>query len=82
MAREPRMHRISAFDSISGRHAAYQRELERLAMEVEDFITVIRGMEGREAAYVADRMEEGLDRVYAAGRLPDAEHKGKAGSDE
>lgn len=65
---EHKMHRITAYDSVSGRHAAYQRELERLATEVEDWETVIRALPEREAQYIADRMGEAMARIFAAGR--------------
>lgn len=68
---EKKMHRITAFDSVGARHAAYQRQLEQLAAQCEDLMGVLRdeAKDNQAIQYVADTLEKALERVYAASRV-------------
>ncbi len=65
------MHNITRFDSVGARHASYQRELERLATEVEDLLGVLDDADPKGVAYVATKLRESLSRIYSAGVLPE-----------
>lgn len=62
-----KMHQITGFNSLSSKHASYQRELERLAMEVEDYLPVMKDPES--ITYVTARLQERLDAVYRASKV-------------
>ena len=65
--RKGSMHDISHFDSIGARAICYHRELEQLATIVEDGLAVLRdNPDAMAVKFVADRLDEALDRVYAA----------------
>lgn len=60
------MHEITRFDSVGAKAIVYYRELEQLASIVEDQLEVLRDNPDAHAIkYVADRLDEALDRIYA-----------------
>jgi len=64
-----RMHTIGNFDSVSAKHAVYQRELERLAFECEEHLALLRDTTSASSIkYVVNRLEEALERVFQASK--------------
>jgi len=65
-----RMHEIQGFTAISNRHAAYERELEALAMDVENYLEVLVDKPTSEAvSFVVARLKERLEKVYKASKV-------------
>jgi len=55
MSGEKRMYQITSFDSVSARHAVYQRELERLATECEEHLDLLAEAKPDSVRLHADR---------------------------
>lgn len=73
-----KMHRIASFDSISARHAAYQRELEKLAQDCEEHVITLESGLPNAQQWVIDQMKKQIERIYAAGVLEkESDSKGK-----